>query len=117
MGKTKAQSGKGFTVGQGCYKINSFIRCSQKKEDVVAGTPGCYQPTASQPSPEGPPAPSGNVTLLQETPSSDIPAPLEGISSAALGTVLAPAPRQDRLWAAVTPHHSETPTKEQWEKR
>lgn len=22
MGKTKAQSGKGFTVGQGCYKIN-----------------------------------------------------------------------------------------------
>lgn len=34
----------------------------------MAGTPGCYRPTASQSSSEGAPAPSGNVSPLQETP-------------------------------------------------
>lgn len=34
----------------------------------MAGTPGCCQPTASQSSPKGPSAPSGNVSPLQETP-------------------------------------------------
>lgn len=34
----------------------------------MAGTPGCYQPTAGQFSPKGPCAPSGNVSSLQETP-------------------------------------------------
>lgn len=70
MAKTKAQSGKGFTVGQSCYKMNSFIYWSQIRrrtmrwqEHLVA--PG---PTASQASPQGPSAPSGSVSPLQEAP-------------------------------------------------
>lgn len=92
----------------------------------MAGTPGCKRPTASQPSPEGPSASSGNVSPLQGPPVTfqllwkAFQCCFRAGSGSSSSAGQAPAPRGTSSGLVSLPsqhHHSEAPAEEKWEKR